>query len=197
MKVELKIIDLLAKDMEKRFTINEIARVLKGHYSFVHKVVDMLAKEGVIVKNKAGKAYLCSLNMENEKTIAMIILSEIERKEEFYTENKGLKLILIDFLKSLEPRRKNIIAVVLFGSYAKGSATKESDIDILLICKVKFDIEKITKEIYAKYGKELVPIIMSLNSFKKQTDKPIIKEIIKTHYVLHGAENFVNLVFRK
>ena len=90
----------------------------------------------------------------------------------------------------------NPISIVLFGSYAKGTATKESDIDILLISKTKAGIDKITKEIYAKYGKEINPVIMTSEDFKRQKDKALIKEIIKDHYVLYGVEKFVNLVLK-
>lgn len=199
MKLELKIVGLLAKDAEKRFTINEIAKTLDEYYSFVHRTVNRLSKDGVIVKDKVGRAYLCSLNLENEKSATLVQLGEIEKRENFYIANKGLKLVLEDFVDSLEPQHKNIITIILFGSYAKGTATKESDIDILLISrgKIEIEIEKITKEIYAKYGKEITPIVMTRNDFKEQKDKVAIREMVKDHCVLYGVENFVNLVFRK
>jgi predicted nucleotidyltransferase/predicted transcriptional regulator len=197
MKLESKIVDLLAKNMERGFTINGIAKNLEEFYSFVHRTVNKLSKDGVVIKTKVGKSYLCSLNLENEKTATLIQLSEIEKRESLYTVNKELKLILEDFIRTLESQHKNIIAIILFGSYAKGTATKESDIDILLISNEKIEIEKVAKEIYAKYGKEIIPILMTQNDFKKQKDKAVITEMIKNHYVLHGVENFVNLVFRK
>jgi len=197
MKLELKIVDLLAKDVEKRFTINEIAKTLEEFYSFVHRTVNKLSKDGVVIKTKVGKSYLCSLNLENEKTATLIQLSEIEKRESLYTANKELKLILEDFIKTLESHHKKIITIILFGSYAKGTAAKESDIDILLINNGKIEIEKLTKGIYAKYGKEIIPIVMTQNDFKKQKDKAVITEMVKNHYVLYGVENFVNLVFKK
>jgi predicted nucleotidyltransferase len=197
MKLELKIIDLLAKNVERKFTINEIAKNLGEFYSFVHRIVNRLAKDGVIIKNRVGKSYICSLNLENEKTLALLQLAEIEKVKQFYAVNKGLKLILEDFVELIKSELKNRAAVVLFGSYAKGTATKESDIDILLISKGKIDVEKITREIYAKYGKEITPIVMTPNDFKKQMEKALIKEIIKDHYILYGVENFINLVFRR
>jgi len=196
MNLELKIIDLLSKNMEKRFTINEIAKNLGEYYSFVHKIANRLSKEDVLTKTKAGNSYLCSLNLSNEKTLVLIQLSEIKKREELYTD-KALKLILDDFVKSHESLNKNIAAVVLFGSYAKGTATGESDIDILLIGKSAVGAEKITREIYAKYGKEISPIMMTATDFKKQKAEAVIREIIKNHYVLYGVDNFVKLVFEK
>lgn len=195
MKLELKIIDLLARNTERKFTINEIAKSLQNYYSFVHRTVNRLAKDSVIIKEKAGKSYLCSINLGAEKTFALMQLSELEKKNEFYSSNKELKVILEDFVRSVESTA-NPISIVLFGSYAKGTATKESDIDILLISKPKSSIDKITKEVYAKYGKEINAVLVTSDDFKKQKDKDLIKEIIKEHYVLYGVEKFVNLVFK-
>ncbi|MFH1072063.1 MAG: nucleotidyltransferase domain-containing protein [Nanoarchaeota archaeon] len=196
MKIELKIVDLLARNPDKRFTINEISKFTEEYYSFVHRTVSRLTKDEVITKARAGKAYLCSLNLDNEKTLTLIQLSELEKKSELYTKNKELKLILEDFIQSVKTNL-NTLSVVLFGSYSKGTATKESDIDIMLIGKNNMSTEKIAKEIYAKYGKELNPIIMTPGDFKKQKDKTIIKEVISNHHILYGVEDFVRQVFRK
>ena len=195
MKLELKIICLLARNTERKFTINEVAKSLNEYYSFVHRTVNKLIKDSVIAKEKAGKSHLCSINLSSEKTVALIQLSEIENKNDFYNSNKELKVILEDFVKSAESTAKPI-SIVLFGSYAKSTATEESDIDILLISKAKAAIDKMTKEAYAKYGKEINALLMTPGDFKKQKDKAIIKEIIKNHCVLYGVENFVNLMFK-
>lgn len=196
MKLELKIVDLLAKDVEKKSTINNIAKTLGEFYSLVHRTVDKLCKEGVIVKTKVGKSYICSLNLDNEKTFTLLTLSEIESKEEFYSENKELGLVLEDFTNSLKAQNANMIAIVLFGSYAKHTAVRSSDIDILVISRRRNSIEKTVKEIYAKYGKEISSIVMTPDDLRKQKDKAIVREIAKDHYVLYGADNFINLVLK-
>jgi predicted nucleotidyltransferase len=195
MKLELKIVDLLARNTERRFIINEIAKSLKEYYSFVHRTVNKLTRDGVIAREKAGRAYLCSLDLSSEKAMTLIELSEIEKKNDFYGSNKELKLILEDLVRSAEAMA-GATSVILFGSYAKGAAAKESDIDILLIGKAKEGIDKITREMYAKYGKEINVVVMTSDDFKKQKGKALIKEIIKCHYVLFGVEKFVNLVFK-
>lgn len=194
MKLELKIVDLLARNIEKKLTINEIAKLLKEYYSFVHRTVFRLTQDGVVTKEKTGKSYLCSINLSSEKTFALIQLSEIEKRNEFYNSNKEIKVILNDFVKSAEVI--DPISIVLFGSYAKRTATKESDIDILLITKTKSGIDKITKEIYAKHGKEINTVVMTPVDFRKQKDKALIKEIAKDHYVLYGTDKFVSMLFK-
>ena len=195
MKIELKIVDLLARNTEQKFTINEIAKSLEEYYSFVHRTVNKLVKDDVIIKEKAGKSHLCSINLDAEKTIALVNLSEIEKKNDLYSSNKELKIILEDFVKSAESI-VTPISIVLFGSYAKSAARRESDIDILLISRTKAGIDKITKEMYAKYGKEINPVMMTSEDFKRQKSKAMVKEIIKDHYILYGVEKFVNLVFK-
>lgn len=197
-RLELKVIDLMSKNLEKKFTINETAKALNETYSFVNRIVNRLIKDKVIIKEKVGKAFLCSLNLENDKTIALLHLNEVTKKEEFYKKNKEIKLILEDFLEKLRLRfKENPLFVILFGSFAKGTATKESDIDILVVCKKKLEITDIIREIHAKYGKEIIPILMTPIEFKKQKNKPVIKEIIKYHYILYGFEDFIEKVYKR
>ena len=55
MRLELNIINLLEKNMEKEFTINEIANRLDEHYSLVNRVISRLMKEEVITgKSRQG-----------------------------------------------------------------------------------------------------------------------------------------------
>lgn len=192
MDLKLKIVGLLERNNGKDLTINEIATGLDEYYSFVHRIAGALIKEGIILTKKAGHSYLCLLNLKNEKTKVLVQLSEIERTLELYAHKKELRLILEDLTDLL--KAEEVLSVILFGSYAKGNPSKESDIDILVICTGKPKVDKAAREIYARYGKEVNIVIMDIASFKRQKEKPIIKEIISNHYVLSGVEKFVSLV---
>ncbi len=169
MKLELKIVDLLARNEEKKLTINAIAKSLRGHYSLVHRTVSRLTEERVVQKTKVGNSYICSINKDDDKARALLQLSEIEKRNEFYTANKELKLVLEDLVKSLS-QKSNASSIILFGSYAKGTAIKESDIDILLLSKKNKKTEKTAKEIYAKYGREVNIITITPEKAKKQKE---------------------------
>ena len=92
---------------------------------------------------------------------------------------------------------------MLFGSHDRrrrlGAALSESlrkSLGIRSLSVRKNDTVKIIREIHAKYGREVHIIFMTKVDFKKQKEKALIKEIIKDHYILIGAEIFVSLVFK-
>ena len=70
--------------------------------------------------------------------------------------------------------------IILFGSYAKNIAKPESDIDIYLETEDQ-NIKKKTEEINSKLS-------VKIGAFNK--DSLLIKEIIKNHVILKGAERF-------
>ncbi|MDI6738087.1 MAG: nucleotidyltransferase domain-containing protein [Nanoarchaeota archaeon] len=198
MRLELNIINLLGKNTEKEFTINEIANRLNEHYSLVNRVAGRLIKEGVIAGKKVGRAIVCSLNPESEKAKALMHLNEVVRTEDFYSRNKEIKLIMGDFISGLKERFKHsLLTIAIFGSYAKGTASKESDIDVLVVCERKKDIADIVRKIHANYGREAVPVIITKSELKARKEKPIIMEIIKYHYILYGFESFMGMVYRE
>ena len=186
MRLQLKIIDLLSK--KPTLTINQIAKELKESYSFVNRIINRMITEELIKKQKIGHSLLCRLNVKNDKTKALMSLNEVNKKQEFLSKNKELKLITDELLKVKAD------SIAIFGSYAKNTQTRESDIDLFIVTEKKLDITKLSRNIHAKYGKEISPVILTKNQLEKQKDKPIIKEIIKYHVVLTGFENFINLM---
>ncbi|MDV3244732.1 MAG: nucleotidyltransferase domain-containing protein [Nitrososphaerales archaeon] len=192
MNLELRIVDFLLRN-KKAPTIHHLSESLQEHYSLVHGAVGRLAAQGVVARERVGRSLLCSLNLSNEKTFALLQLAEIERRDAFLSKSRELKLVFNDLLDSLRPQIRKILAVVLYGSRAKGSAAQSSDIDVLLISRGELEVEKATRSVYAKYGKVLAPVVMTAADFRRQKDKALVQEIVRDHYVLYGAENFVRL----
>ena len=190
MRLQLKIIKLLTH--KKSFTINQIAILLNESYSFVNRTVTKMITENLILKEKVGHSLLCKLNTKNDKTRVLISLNEVNKKQEFLNKNKELKLITDEIISKI---KNKVTSVAIFGSYAKNTQTKESDIDLLILTKKQFDTTGIIKNIHAKYGKEISPIVITEKQLKNQKNKPIIREIFKYHIILIGFENFVNMMF--
>jgi len=196
MRIEQKIVGFLVGTPDKDFTINVLAKELGESYSFLNRKINQLAKEGVILKRSAGKAMLCSLNLKSDRTKALLHMVEVERRDVFFGRNKEIGLILSDFLKKINAVSKSGIKFVLiFGSWAKGQAGKESDIDIFILTERKVDLSGIVKELGAQYGKEITPIQLTPKEFVAQRQSEIIKEIVKNHVILSGFENFIDTVW--
>jgi predicted nucleotidyltransferase len=185
MRLQLKITGLLSK--QPNLTINQIAKGLDESYSFVNRTVNRMINENLILKEKIGHSLLCKLNLGNDKTKALMLLNEVNKKQELLEKNRELKLIA-DELKGIKAD-----SVAIFGSYAKNLQTKESDIDVLVVSE-KQDLTTLTRNIHAKYGKEISPLILTKKELEHQKDKPIIREIIKNHVILAGFENFINVL---
>lgn len=82
---------------------------------------------------------------------------------------------------------KKLKEVILFGSYARGNASAESDIDIMLLVdmdreslkKYRNDICRISSETGLKYDILISPVLQSLEEFDNyKNDLPFFKNIL-------------------
>ena len=103
----------------------------------------------------------------------------------FNTENYQY-LKFIEKYPHLEPLFEDILKqcesklIILFGSYAKNLAKKESDIDIYIETnspELKRKISEINSKLSIKIG-------------KFDTTSLLIKEIIKEHIIIRGVEEY-------
>ena len=124
---------------------------------------------------------------------ALIDIINHERLEHVITIESPIEYIFTED-KSLVDQREVKIDTPSFHDALRGIFRQ--DIDILMISKGKAGIDKIAREIYAKYGREINTIIITPDDFRKQRNKDLIKEIINNHYIIYGVERFVDLVFR-
>lgn len=193
MDLKLKIIDFLWKNQGRTFTINEIANTLEETYSNVNKIVTRLINEKVLNKSVVGHAFQCIINKESDKARALINLSEIEKKEEYFKKHEKIALVFNDLLKELS---NNTVCVILFGSYAKENFSKESDIDLLILNNKKEDLAPIIRKVSSLHNKEINPLILTINDFRERNNEAVIKEIFNNHIIIKGFETFTKEVTR-
>ncbi len=80
-KLEQEIIGLYTENLVNLFSINEISKKLNKKYPYINKKVTQLINRGILKKIVVGRSYLCSLNLENEKTILLLTLCQINKKQ--------------------------------------------------------------------------------------------------------------------
>lgn len=99
-----------------------------------------------------------------------------------------------------------IISIILFGSYAKGRETRESDIDILFIIrsgtkanyrKWLAEIRETCRRVSERQAKKISPFILTVSDFRNGLAKnqALITEVYKNHAVIYGAEFYIKEAF--
>lgn len=164
----------------------ELSKRLKVGMPSVDYALQKIGK--LVKKQKAGNQINYFLDYSKEELSAALFTIEHVRLEKLPAK---VRLSIRDFLKELKD--KPTIALI-FGSYAKGTYTKDSDIDILLVFQ-KIDeskqIENIAKKISMKTNTQLNPVYLDYQSFIDSfhnSTKEFLKKIKKDKIILIGVE---------
>lgn len=158
-KITIKILEVFFLNEKERFYINEMARRIGEDLSNVYKKLLELKGEGLLLDDNQGKERYFFLNQKYPllKEYKKIFLKSIGFEE---TLKKELRKI------------KGIDSAYLFGSYATGRFSRESDIDILIIGDIDLnEIQKSFLEIQKITGREINSIELTKKDFKKRLRK--------------------------
>ena len=124
---EQKIMEVLLPMPFEAYSVRKISKIIKTDYSLVHKSIKKLIEKKLIKTKKIGKSVSCQLNLSADSQL-LAISSLIHSQKLLSRAGFGF---VIDEIK--ENLADSIYIMVLFGSYAKGTATKKSDIDLLFV----------------------------------------------------------------
>lgn len=170
----LKVLNLFLEDIDRVFYLREIAKVLKISPSTTKLSLDILNKLNLLEVEKRAHIIFYKLNMDN------LIVRELKKIKniELIKENK--------LVEKLMKANQNIISILVYGSFAKGNNTKNSDIDLLIITTKKtanFGINNING--YELNIDEFTPRDWSDYVYKE--NKPFYNEIITNNILLYGS----------
>jgi predicted nucleotidyltransferase len=170
---DFEIIEELRKSQRH---IRELAEILNLIPSTVMRTIKKLEEENIVDFKEEGK---------NKK---YFLKETLEAKTYlFMTEHyKILKILqqpnLRRIIKKIQEKTNDEL-IILFGSYAKGNAKKESDIDLFIETSNKEIKEKI-KQINEK---------ISLKIGKLEKNSPLTKEIEKNHIIINNVQRYYDL----
>ncbi len=196
----LKIFGLLRKDLSKGFTIREISQKLTIGYRPAYNHILVLGEKKVITIKTVGRAKQCFLNLENTSCRHLLQETDLLRKELLYKKIPKLRAVLEGLVSKITQQfTADLHSIIIFGSYAKGTANKSSDVDILFIMsdlKNKTLREKIERECasyHYAYDLKVSPLITDIAEFKKMLrakDMNVGKETRDYGISLYGSEQF-------
>jgi len=196
----LKIIGLLRKSLDRGLTILEISKTLKIGYDPAYKHIIEMHKRNIITINKVGNAKQCSLNLSNNQARNLLQELDLKLAENICKENPKIKNILETLiLKLTEKYIAEMQSIVLFGSYAKNTQKKDSDIDILFIIndlkdkQLREDIERECSSFEYSRNIKISPLITDIIEFKKMLAVKKLnvgKEAREYGVSFYGSEKF-------
>lgn len=183
-----KILECFYRNRQKELYFSEILRETKLTQNTTLKHLANLQKLRLIISTKKIGNTFYKINAKTSLICSIFSYFDYKRLNELPFERKKA---INEFLEKIET--KPIIAVI-FGSTAKGTFEKKSDIDILLIFnKKELEDQKLKKDIEAVTGVKIQTFIIDFGYFKEQIIKEedsVITHAIKTGFPITGNDKF-------
>ncbi len=160
--------------LRQKLHARAIAKILQINHTAILRTLKELTQKNVVDFTESGrnKTYHIKNTLEARN---FVIASEIFRSRELLAKYPSLRKII----GSIQQNTKIKMATI-FGSYAKGTAKQDSDIDIYIETKnnlLKKEVEAVDSKASVKIG------LFDENS-------PLGKEIIENHVIIKGVEQF-------
>ena len=192
-KWKLKIISLYRSNYLASFHVRQMAKLLGASHVTLLPHLKSLEKDRILEAKTVGKNKAYTLNLGNISTKDNIILSEKSEALEFIE-----KVFIIKKLYSEIANLNLPGCIIVFGSYAKGYFTKESDIDIFYLGEITEKETSTMKRFGELYNKRISIKKSTLQNFEEGLRKRdhLIKEVMEGHIILQNPDIFVNALWR-
>ena len=170
-RYKVRIVELL---LRKENHVRGLARELHTNQTTAARMLQQLYVENVVDFRMEGrnKVFHIKKSMEAKQAAYMV---EVQRLQEVIKKYPRLSL-LVEMIR----RNPKIHLAIIFGSYAKGTAHRASDIDIY----VETDSLKLKSAI------EMLDSKLSVQIGRYDTRSLLIKEIEKNHIIVKGIEEY-------
>lgn len=155
-KMRVKLLCKLLLGPKKSYYLRELARELGVSYGALYREVENLADMGIVRRKKVGKVSLLSVNEQ---------LPYIRDLRALLVKTAGVA----DVLREALDKFSAVKYAVIYGSFAAGEATEESDVDVLIVGSLSEEV--LAKELARaeeKLGREVNYILWSEEEFAKR-----------------------------
>jgi len=189
---EADILYAFVRKTDLKISILQIANEIKKHYPNIYNSVKKLQKNGLLKIETIGKANICSLNVNSlELPVYLAFVDEL---------NSLQILDKLPFLQNIinEAKRINpVVSIGVFGSYASGTETKKSDIDLFILTDKVKEFKDFIPKYFPEFENKIDLNVISFEEFiasLKSKQFTVSKEIVKSKRILTGAEIFYQIL---
>jgi predicted nucleotidyltransferase len=190
----LKILWLYANDYRKSLHVRAIARETGVDVKAIQLQLAKLEGVKVLTSFIRGKNKEYFLNLDNYITKHFMVMAESFASANYLANNFVIKRVISEVGDKLDG------IVILFGSFAVGKQTNESDIDLFVVSEK--ELGSISKgaisEASSFIGREVSVRSVTRQKFIQalETGDPLVKEVVSNHIVLKGADGFCEVMWR-
>jgi len=181
---ELDVITLYSGNYKAEFYLRQINKLAKLPLKTCQNVLLNLEKKSILKSKVEGKNKYFSLNLDNIQTKLILLQAEIYKTEIFLEKYSQFKT----FLKELNTN----IPLLVFGSFAKLIADKNSDLDLLILSEKE---ELPFHLLPFKVHKVNLSEISFIKAVKEQ--ETLINEIEEKHLILNNHSFYVNIMWQQ
>ncbi len=186
------IIRYLIENKNEELNILKISKELRMDYKNVYSIVKRLEKELLVKLESFGQSSRVKLISQVHP---LIFEAEYNRRKELL-KDKNLAVMLNDFKNALKSK---CYMLLIFGSYAKKTQTKNSDIDLMFIVPDGKE-ELFEKDVHRAARSLPLPIHYLVFSEKQFLDmnnakeSNIGQEALKNNIILYGIETYYEMI---
>jgi len=182
---KVKILRFLIKS-QAQLNGREIAKNVGLSHVKAHTALKDLTKQGVVNMRSVGNSLVYWIN-EEHVLVKEIIRPAFEKEEGIFGHIARI------IIKEIKPPRP--LSIILFGSFARGSASADSDIDIVVVYPhsknkplIAKELSEAEKKITSLFGNHLASAPLLINEFqsKLKNNDAFINEIVRTGKVIYG-----------
>lgn len=187
---QIKIIETIFKN--PGINLREIIGKTRLSPNYVSKYINLLSQRGILKEERLEKkrVYLRRffLNLKSNQGKNIFILVKEEEKELFFQKYLKLKPVF----EQLTEEIKSIDFLLIYGSYARFAAEKDSDLDILIVGKI-INKQHI-KEIFVSLDIEVSIKIERLKDFKRKLEDPLYQQIVRDNILIYDSGKFIDVL---
>lgn len=189
----LQILSLYRTDYTLKLHMRAMAKLLDTSHMTLLPHLRRLEELKILNTQTVGKNKQFTLNKENTLTRYYLVMAEELAVLSYLRKNFVIKK-LAEHLSKLD----FFTPLILFGSYTKGYANEESDIDIFVIGKLSTNQLEHLNKFETTYGKKINLKSLTAENFEVAQRKGdiLIKEVITNHIILCNPDPLVALLWR-
>ena len=193
---QLRIFEPLTKNMLKEYSIKEIKESCgEKSNNALSLALKKFKDENLVKERRVGRSLLYTLNIDNDLVFNYITLINTKKLPKSV-------LRAIERIKEDVEKHTSFFSIVIFGSYAIGKQTKDSDLDVAVFVEEENKrkiIEAAIKSSELKTPLEIHSNVISKEEFLemlKIDNENLGKQIARKHLSIYNSHIFYSLLKR-